>query len=179
MRRFHLKTLFYIIIPFLGLITPSAGMPESSFIGIDKINRDQPIIINSDTLEIDNKRRIVTFHGNVDARESDLTIKCQKMLLYYKDTAGDQASDNSDLKIDKIIAKGKVKISRSDGGLATADEAVYNQKDETVVLTGKPVVKQGDYFVEGAKITLFLKENRSVVEGSKTIKVRAVMSPRK
>ena len=52
-------------------------------------------------------------------------------------------------------------------------------KEEKIVLTGRPVVKQGDYYIEGAKITLFINEDRSVVEGSENIKVRAVMSPRK
>ena len=59
-----------------------------------------------------------------------------------------------------------------------AEQAIYYQSDERVVLTGKPVVKQGNDFVEGAKITLLLKENRSIVEGSEDSKVRAVLSPK-
>ena len=40
------------------------------------------------------------------------------------------------------------------------------------------IVKQGNDLVEGAKITLFLKENRSIVEGGQGSKVKAVISPR-
>jgi lipopolysaccharide export system protein LptA len=60
-----------------------------------------------------------------------------------------------------------------------AEKAVYYEDDEKVVLTGKPVVKQGNDFVEGSKITLYLKEKRSLVEGSKDQKVRAVLFPRR
>jgi len=69
------------------------------------------------------------------------------------------------LKIEKIVAKGDVRITRQSGGLATAEEATYYWDEERVVLTGKPVVQQGDDFVEGTMVTLLLKENKSLVEG--------------
>jgi lipopolysaccharide export system protein LptA len=59
-----------------------------------------------------------------------------------------------------------------------SEKAVYYENDEKVVLTGSPVVKQGNDFVEGSKITLYLKEKRSTVEGSEKEKVRAVLHPR-
>ena len=138
----------------------------------------QEIVVKSDSLEVDNKRKIVTFTGNVNASREDLTINCDKMSLYYYDTGKAQSEADPEVKIDRIIAIGKVKISRADGGSATADKAIYYQKDEKVVLTGKPVVKQGNDLVAGAKITLFLKENRSIVEGEQGSKVKAVISPR-
>jgi lipopolysaccharide export system protein LptA len=63
--------------------------------------------------------------------------------------------------------------------LALAGKAVYSRNDEKVVLTGSPVVKQGDDFVEGSRITLFLRDQRSIVEGSENKKLRAVLSPRR
>ncbi len=138
----------------------------------------EEIVVNSDSLEVDNKRKIVTFSGNVNATREDFTINCDKMSLHYHDTGEAQGKADSEMKIDRIVATGKVKISRADGGSATADKAIYYQKDEKVVLTGKPVVKQGQDLVQGAKITLFLKENRSIVEGGQGSKVKAVISPR-
>ena len=139
---------------------------------------EEEIVVKSDSLEVDNKRKIVTFSGNVNASREGFTINCDKMSLHYDETGKAQDEANPAMKIDRIIATGKVKISRADGGSATADKAIYYQKDEKVVLTGKPVVKQGKDLVEGAKITLFLKENRSVVEGGQGSKVKAVISPR-
>jgi len=71
-----------------------------------------------------------------------------------------------------------VKIIRPDGSSATAEQATYYQAQEKVVLTGKPVVKQGNDFVEGSSITLLLRENRSIVKGSKGKKAKAVLTPR-
>jgi lipopolysaccharide export system protein LptA len=136
----------------------------------------QSIVIKSDSLEIDNQKRLVTFTGNVDARTDDLTITCEKLFVHYTGSMQKDPPQKSSIKMDKITAKGMVKITRPDGGLATAEEAVYFQKDNKIVLTGTPQVKQGDDFVEGSKITLFLNEDRSIVEGADGKQVRAVIS---
>lgn len=136
----------------------------------------QSIVIKSDSLEIDNQKRLVTFTGNVDARADDLIITCEKLFVHYTGSVQKDSSQKDSMKMDKITAKGTVKITRPDGGLATAEEAVYFQKDNKIVLTGTPRVKQGDDFVEGSKITLFLNEDRSIVEGADGKQVRAVIS---
>jgi len=164
---------------FLGcwvLLLPPAASGQTFKKALGE-SQGQPIVINSDSLEFDHQRRQVTFRGNVDAKREDWTIQCQKMVVYYGEKASESPQKDS-MKIDKIIASGDVKITRSSGGLASAEEATYYWDEERVVLTGKPVVQQGDDFVEGAIVTLLLKENRSIVEGSEDTRVRAVLSPR-
>lgn len=140
--------------------------------------KDQTIVTKSNQIEIDNQRKIVIFTGDVEAKTEDFVITCQKMLLYYHDVPSGNAPQKASMKIDKIVATGLVRITRSEGGIATAAEATYYQDEEKVVLTGSPVVQQGDDFVEGSRVTLFLKEERSVVEGSENTRVRAVISPK-
>jgi len=136
------------------------------------------IVVKADSLEIDNKKKIVTFLGNVDAKRDVFTMYCEKMDLYYVDRQSGASSEKMQFRVEKIVASGKVKILRTGGGSATADQAVYYQADEKVILTGNPVVKQGKDSVEGSRITLYLKDNRSVVEGSENRKVKAVLFPR-
>jgi lipopolysaccharide export system protein LptA len=170
-------TSIFLII-FLSFMLPAAGLPEEdSQNEAGKVDAGA-MVIKSQSLEVDNMRKIVVFTGQVDARRDDLIINCQKMLVYYNRQPTSRGSGNADVKIDKIVATGKVKISRPDGGLAMAEKAIYYENDEKVVLTGKPVVKQGNDFVEGSKITLYLREERSVVEGSEDKKVRAVLHPK-
>ena len=78
------------------------------------------------------------------------------------------------------MATGNVKIYRgTQGGIATSSKAVYYQDQDKLVLTGKPMVKQGQDFVEGVRITIYLKENRSVVESSRSKPVKAIIFPKK
>jgi lipopolysaccharide export system protein LptA len=179
---FPRRVLLVSALLFLHLLASgalSADLKEFK-LGKGKGGPEQPLVIKSNHLEIDNGKKTVTFSGNVDARKDDWIINCQKMILFYNknEQTAKSAAEDEKLRVDKIIAKGDVQIRQSGGGMATAEEATYYQADERVVLTGKPVVKQGDDFVEGLKITLFLKENRSIVEGTEENKVRAVIAPR-
>jgi lipopolysaccharide export system protein LptA len=169
------RACFLCVVTVLGLLWPSAVLPEGSLAKAKKpVNPS--IVINSNRLEVDNQRKIVTFSGDVDAKRDDFTMTCQKMVLYYIEEAAEAASEKQEMRIDRIVATGKVNITRAEGGSASAEEATYYQEEEKIVLTGNPVVKQGDDFVEGSTITLFLKEDRSIVEGSKGKRARAVLS---
>ena len=81
-------------------------------------------------------------------------------------------------EIDRIIATDGV-IVRQQDGQAMAEKAIYYQKDEKVVLTGKPRLKQGDNIVDGSVITFYLKEDRTVVEGFENSKAGAYPSAKK
>jgi lipopolysaccharide export system protein LptA len=177
MKYLHLKHFLLIMLPLLVLISPLPPLAESEEKKSKKTN-EAPIVINADSLEMDDQQKIVIFKGNVNAKEQDFVIDCEKMVLHYKDQSTGQKSETSQINIDKIIATGKVIITRPGGGLATAEKALYYPVEEKVVLTGKPKVQQGNDFVQGSKITLFLKESRSVVESTKGDKVRAVYFPR-
>jgi lipopolysaccharide export system protein LptA len=163
---------------FFGLLLPAIGQTQVSLQEDAQKADAGAIVIKSQSLELDNKKRIVVFSGQVDAKREDMTINCEKMIVYYLDQSAEKESGKADVKIDKIVATGKVKISRPDGALAMSEKAVYYENEEKVVLTGRPVVKQGNDFVEGSRITLYLREERSIVEGSEKEKVRAVLHPR-
>jgi lipopolysaccharide export system protein LptA len=170
---FRFLTLAFLL---LNLLSPAGASAEPA--RTKALEKEIPTVIKSDSLEIDNKRRVVSFVGNVEATRGDMVIRCSKMLVHYLGGGTQKTTDQQGLKIDRIVASGDVKINRAEGGVATAEEAVYYQDTEKVVLTGKPVVKQGEDFVEGGVITLFLKEDRSLVEGANDQKVRAVLGPR-
>jgi lipopolysaccharide export system protein LptA len=74
------------------------------------------------------------------------------------------AEDN----VERIEANGRVKVVQG-GKTATADQAVYYNADETIVLTGRPETWEDGYRIQGSRITILLKEQRSVVEESRVV----------
>ncbi len=131
--------------------------------------KNVPIVINSNRLEIDDELKMITFTGNVVARKEDLKVKCNKMVVYY--------TKNS--RIEKIVFIGNVRIYRGQqGGIATSNRAIYYQDQEKLILTENPRVRQGKDFVEGDRIIIYLKQNRSIVESSKNKPVKAVIFPK-
>jgi len=143
-----------------------------------KTSQASPIIIHSDSLELDQQKRFIVFEGKVRARREDMAIDCQKMIVYYLDNPNKNESKVESTRIDKIVALGNVIINRYDGGMARAGKAVFYQNEDKVVLTENPFVQQGPDFVEGHRIIIFLNEDRSIVEGSERKRVKATIFPR-
>jgi len=141
------------------------------------ISSEKPIVIHSDTLLFEQEQRLIIFEGNVKARSEDMQVDCKKMIVYLNENPSSSSSVESG-RIEKIIALWDVVISRSDGGIARAGKAVFYQNEEKVVLTENPSVQQGPDFVEGHRIVMYLKENRSIVEGSASKRVKATLFPK-
>lgn len=128
----------------------------------------QPINIKSNELFTDTERRTATFVGKVSARQGDITIFSDKLVVYYK-------TDGNDM--DRVEAIGNVRIVQ-ENRLGTAGKAVYDGREGRIVLTENPKVFQGKDFVTGNVITYFVADGRSVVDGGDSNKqVEAVIHP--
>jgi len=132
---------------------------------------DQPVNITSDRMVADNRNRIVNFLGNVVAKREDMIIFSDQLSAVYTEQS----------KIEKIIARGNVKINQTDR-TATCQEATFFQLRQQVVMTGKPKVWQGKNIITGDKIIIFVKEDRVEVEsdkqeGGKQGRVNAIIYP--
>ena len=178
MRDAAYRPIILLGIFLLGFMAPASVGSEDLQKEAEKAD-PKPIIIISKTLEVNDKTKVVTFEGDVSAEVSaksdDFVIDCHKILVYYTNQPSQKQDSEAGTEIDKIVATGEVRIKRGQGGVATAEKAVYYQQDEKIVLTGNPVIKQEKDFVEGDRITIFLEENRHIVESIGDKKVRAII----
>lgn len=133
------------------------------------------IHIVSERMEGNTKEKWVEFIGNVMATQDDTVIQAERLKIFYVATNNVHADANS---IKKIIADGHVKIVT---GIktATGDQAVYTADDHVLILTGNSKAWSGENIVSGSKITLFLDEDRSIVESDAEEQVEATFYPKK
>ncbi|MFQ5843286.1 MAG: LptA/OstA family protein, partial [Thermodesulfobacteriota bacterium] len=132
-----------IILSVLGgsLRPPAAEERAKRGLGFDFRESSQPIRIKSDGLEWDYKGHVVTFRGNVIANQEDVTLYSDRMVIYYDETTSD---------VTQIVAEGAVRIVQLDRR-ATGEKAVFHNAEKKIVLTGRPVVRQGKNVVIGEK----------------------------
>ncbi len=116
------------------------------------------IIITCDgPLEIDYEKNIATFNNNVKVDRADSIMTSDKMYVYFissKETDNKEADKAKGLagnltgsKIDKMIARGNVKIVRGDN-TSYSEEATYNAADKKIILSGRPkliLYSSGDF----------------------------------
>ncbi len=78
-------------------------------------------------------------------------------------------------RLAEVVAEGNLEVTQGNR-IATGAKAVYNSENNSVVLTGDPVIRQGNSQVSGCRIIMFINEDRGVVEGGSQ-RVKAVIFP--
>ncbi|MBI5047781.1 MAG: lipopolysaccharide transport periplasmic protein LptA [Deltaproteobacteria bacterium] len=131
------------------------------------VDSNQPITITSNNMEARKKENVVIFKGDVIAQQKDYTLYSRELYIYY--------AEGQEIK--EMVAIGDVKMVQLNK-VATGEKAVYNRETRVVVLTGNPQVEQDCDVVKGDKITIFLDEDKSLVEGGGNNRVRAVVHPK-
>ena len=126
-----------------------------------------PIDIASDTVEADQKQNKVTFKGNVVAKQEDVTLYANTLVVIY---------DPDTKQMKEVIAIGNVRVVQLDRR-ATGQKATFDQGKNKVILDGDAVVREGTNVVRGERITFYVEEERSVVEPAKGGRVNTRITP--
>ncbi len=127
-----------------------------------------PIEITADRLSADSLKNSVTFEGNVVATQGDVTLSAERVFAEYSRVSG---------VIEKIVAEGNVRVRQEDKE-ARAAQAVFYNIEQRIVLSGGADLTQGGNTVKGEAVTIYLRENRSLVTGGEGGRVRAVIHPK-
>ena len=133
--------------------------------------------IESNTMTAQSKQRRAVFKGSVVLTQGDLIVHSDVMIVWWKPKPSSSGQSNSSQesqggnKIEKMVAKGKV-IIKKPSGRATSRQAVYYKDIEKIVLTGSPVAWQDGTRVSGEKMTMYLKEDRTEVEGETRVLIQ-------
>jgi lipopolysaccharide export system protein LptA len=160
-----MKRVAYIIAVFiLGLLVHSA----SAQVMEEFKGKKSPVHITSQRLEAEYERKLITFIGDVVARQEEFTLYADRLLLFLTDKVEE---------IDKIVARGNVHMEQGTRK-ATCREAIYYHREGRLVLQGEPVVREGDNWVKGKRIIYYIEEQKSVAEGEGTERVSVTITPR-
>lgn len=122
--------------------------------GLGKGKRE-PIVITAVRMEADKLGDKVTFKGDVTLKKEAMTLNSDSMVVFY---------DTRSKGIKEIEAFGNV-VVRKEGRVALSNRAFYHSKEEKIVLTGDARIIENENQLGGERITLFMREDRSIVEG--------------
>ncbi|MEO5657552.1 MAG: LptA/OstA family protein [Nitrospiria bacterium] len=139
---------------------------------------DKPMAITSRSMTVKNLDQRVIFDQDVVIKKGDLDLRADRVEVVLMPTTRETAAGNplpgiqgaalAENNVERIEAHGRVKVVQG-AKTATADQAVYHRAEETIVLTGRPETWEDGYRIQGSKITILLRERRSVVEESHVV----------
>jgi|SRR5579862_4498803 len=130
---------------------------------------NEPTVITADHLNGDYLHNVGTFEGNVLAVDPRMTVRADKMTVFFGSTNVVTGTSTSAVRsVQKIIGEGAVVITTPDNKITHSDRTEYTAGDGKVVLTGHPRAESADGIVTGQKITFWRDSQRMDVENSQT-----------
>lgn len=136
------------------------------------------IEIVSDTLVLDQEKKLATFEGNVKAIQGSLNLTADKMIAYYINTK------NNKWEISKISAIGNVIIIDNEQK-ARGDTGEYNATAETLELYGSVILTKDNNVLKGNKLVYNMQNGHSKIFSTNTLnknvdgRVKAILNPKK
>ncbi|OGW35447.1 MAG: hypothetical protein A2010_02455 [Nitrospirae bacterium GWD2_57_9] len=119
----------------------------------------EPIVITASRMEADKLGDKVTFKGDVTLKKEAMTLYSDSMTVFY---------DARSKGVNEIEALGNV-VVRKEGRVALSNKAFYYSREEKIVLTGDARIIENENQLGGERITLFMRDDRSIVEGGKVL----------
>jgi len=147
----NLRNSLLILVSFCLLAAAPAAEPEKG--------KREPIVITSSHMEADKLGDQVTFTGEVTLKKEGMTLYADSMVVFY---------DAPSKGIREIEARGNV-VVRKEGRVALSNKASYYSREEKIVLTGDARIIENENQLGGERITLFMRDDRSIVEGGKVL----------
>src|SRR5262247_2263813 len=170
-----------------------ASLSESAEAAIPKSGTDQAVstTITAKKMTVKNQDSQAVFEGAVVLTRGSLIVYSDRMVVMFRgqdpfssenqkghqSVKGGAPSRGPDVvpavsnrSVNRIEATGRVKIEK-DSGSATCEKAIYYHDGDKIVLTGDPVTWDKGTRVSGKQITMFLAEDRSVVEGGSHVRI--------
>lgn len=167
------KKIFAVILPvlFLALAVPVTNGEEVSsthFIGRDT---EGALSVTSSKMTLKNQQNSILFEGDVVVERDSSTLKANSVEVIF--TGGVREEGGADLlekkrELSTITAKGDVKFVQG-ARTILADKVIYYRNEEKMIFSGDPNVHEGQDELKGKKITVFLKEDRVIVEGGEAV----------
>lgn len=152
--------------------TPSGALAAEGGLEGFATDPDQPVEIEADTLEVEDKSQQATFIGNVVAVQGDTRLRADRLKATY--AAGPNGGKT---QIRQIIATGRVHVMSKDDQSADGDWARYNVITREIVMGDKVVLRQGQNVIRGTKLFIDLNSGLSRVSGGTSVALPTESAP--
>jgi lipopolysaccharide export system protein LptA len=169
--------------------SPAQGVPNAMQ-GFSQ-NRDQPIQIESASLEMRDKKKEATFSGNVKVVQGDTTMTSGKLVVFYESGSPPATQANAkeatktaplqsatpgpggNSSIKRLEARGDVRVTQKDQ-VVTGETAVFDTKTNLITMVGGVVLTQCRNVMRGDRLLVDMTTGISRVE-SNSGKVQALV----
>lgn len=143
---------------FMSQNTPVMAQNVSeAFSGLSSSSKD-PIEIEADELEVQDRKKTAVFRGNVRLVQGPTTLRASSITVYYSGRAS-----GSTQQISKVEARGPIRVTSKDQ-TARGDRATFLMESQVLTLAGNVVLTKGSNELRGQKLVVNLKTGESRID---------------
>ena len=163
------KSIIAILLCALFVCSSWADEPPKKQEADDAEEEQDELVVSADRMEMQLDGRTVELTGNVRVEDSNMSLTALKMMVYLTEAEKDAEKEgekkkekqdedededaHSNMKLQRIEADGEVVLRKLDGTeSAMGDHAVYDVKDDTILMTGNCSIIQGKNTMNGDKV---------------------------
>jgi len=155
MKRFARTALLSLVLPVLagGAGSAFAQSTGGGALGGFKVDSSLPIEISADTLEVRQEQQTAVFTGSVDARQGEVRMQAQQLIVTYDPESEDEGQAGA---IRKVRAEGSVFVSSPEGA-AEGNWADYDVASGTITMGDIVTLTQGtENVLAGGRLSINL-----------------------
>jgi lipopolysaccharide export system protein LptA len=155
-------------------------------------NKDKPVQIEAQQLDVRDKDKVAIFSGNVVVTQGDTIMKCKTLHVFYDQDDPKAGAGKTTMKaaqpgpggkqtIKRLEARGGVLVIQKDQ-TATGETGIFEMKTNTVTLVGGKdgvVINQGSNMLRGERLIVDLSTSFARVESGKGKPVQGIFSTSK
>ena len=161
------KSIIATLLCVLFVCSSWADEPPKKQEADDVEEEQDELVVSADRMEMQLDGRTVELTGNVRVEDSNMSLTALKMMVYLTEAEKDAEKEgekkkekqdedeaaHSNMKLQRIEADGEVVLRKLDGTeSAMGDHAVYDVKDDTILMTGNCSIIQGKNTMNGDKV---------------------------
>lgn len=179
--------LLVMSLPVLSLTQAGAQSIANSFADFSA-NKDQPVDIEADRLEVFDAKKKAYFRGNVRVTQGKLVMRSKELEVTYtaKNSKKKVAPGSPNAAVKFIRANGRVVIDTPDNQSVTSQWALFDVPGQFITIGGDVVMSQGSNVMKGDKLLIDLKAGTSRLEtgsangkvSDKKGRVRVILNPK-
>lgn len=161
MKKIPTSIFFVIIFSMISFVYASSIVPT-------KLNRNQPLNITSNKVEIVRDKGQIIFLGNVIAIQDEFTLYADKMVVEYNE------SKDQKININNIKAINNVKFTNKTI-IAIGDEGIYDVKKNIIIMKKNIKATEKGITVYADEFSYDVNTGKSNIVGNKQQNERVVI----
>lgn len=161
MKKIPISIFFVIIFSTISFVHASSIVPT-------KLNRNQPVNITSNKVEIVRDKGQIIFLGNVIAVQDEFTLYADKMVVEYNE------SKDQKININNIKAINNVKFTNKTI-IAIGDEGIYDVKKNIIIMKKNIKATEKGIAVYADEFSYDVNTGKSNIVGNKQQNERVVI----